>query len=106
MPFCLNVNPSASVVTGSIALCLSSDLIRQTWSPSDFGYHFLSCRATGGDVFDWILEQGYYSEKDASNVIRQVLEAVAYLHNLHIIHRNLKVRRQYTRQISVTLLSP
>lgn len=51
-------------------------------------------RATGGDVFDWILDQGYYTEKDASNVIRQVLEALAYLHTLHIVHRNLKVRRK------------
>ena len=34
-------------------------------------------RATGREVFDWILDQGYYSEKDTSNVIRQVLEAGA-----------------------------
>ncbi|NXU21280.1 CAMKV protein, partial [Pardalotus punctatus] len=47
--------------------------------------------ATGREVFDWILDQGYYSEKDTSNVIRQVLEAVAYLHSLKIVHRNLKV---------------
>ncbi|KAF4803446.1 E3 ubiquitin-protein ligase TRAIP-like protein [Turdus rufiventris] len=46
--------------------------------------------ATGREVFDWILDQGYYSEKDTSNVIRQVLEAVAYLHSLKIVHRNLK----------------
>lgn len=51
-----------------------------------------ACRATGGDVFDWILDQGNYTERDASNVIRQVLEAVAYLHSLNIVHRNLKVR--------------
>lgn len=48
-------------------------------------------RATGREVFDWILDQGYYSERDTSNVIRQVLEAVAYLHSLKIVHRNLKV---------------
>ncbi|KAM8755263.1 caM kinase-like vesicle-associated, like isoform 1-T1 [Acanthopagrus schlegelii] len=47
--------------------------------------------ATGGDVFDWILDQGNYTERDASNVIRQVLEAVAYLHSLNIVHRNLKL---------------
>uniref|UniRef100_A0A8B9H201 CaM kinase-like vesicle-associated a n=1 Tax=Astyanax mexicanus TaxID=7994 RepID=A0A8B9H201_ASTMX len=49
-----------------------------------------SC-ATGREVFDWILDQGYYSERDTSNVIRQVLEAVAYLHSLRIVHRNLKL---------------
>ncbi|NIG60972.1 caM kinase-like vesicle-associated protein [Pontoporia blainvillei] len=48
--------------------------------------------ATGREVFDWILDQGYYSERDTSNVVRQVLEAVAYLHSLKIVHRNLKVR--------------
>uniref|UniRef100_I3J8E8 CaM kinase-like vesicle-associated protein n=1 Tax=Oreochromis niloticus TaxID=8128 RepID=I3J8E8_ORENI len=47
--------------------------------------------ATGREVFDWILDQGYYSERDTSNVMRQVLEAVAYLHSLKIIHRNLKL---------------
>uniref|UniRef100_A0A8C7I7Q7 CaM kinase like vesicle associated n=3 Tax=Oncorhynchus TaxID=8016 RepID=A0A8C7I7Q7_ONCKI len=47
--------------------------------------------ATGREVFDWILDQGYYSEKDTSNVVRQVLEAVAYLHSQRIVHRNLKL---------------
>nr|XP_044992199.1 caM kinase-like vesicle-associated protein isoform X2 [Jaculus jaculus] len=47
--------------------------------------------ATGREVFDWILDQGYYSERDTSNVVRQVLEAVAYLHSLKIVHRNLKL---------------
>lgn len=52
----------------------------------------IMCSATGGDVFDWILDQGNYTERDASNVIKQVLEAVAYLHSLNIVHRNLKVQ--------------
>lgn len=32
-----------------------------------------------------------YSEKDASCVIQQVLEAVSYLHENDIVHRDLKV---------------
>lgn len=59
-------------------------------------YQMCVClRATGGDVFDWILDQGNYTERDAANVIRQVLEAVAYLHSLNIVHRNLKVGFRY-----------
>lgn len=54
-------------------------------------FYLFYLRATGREVFDWILDQGYYSERDTSNVMRQVLEAVAYLHSLHIVHRNLKV---------------
>uniref|UniRef100_A0A8C9SGC0 CaM kinase-like vesicle-associated protein n=1 Tax=Scleropages formosus TaxID=113540 RepID=A0A8C9SGC0_SCLFO len=59
-------------------------------------YLFLEL-ATGREVFDWILDQGYYSERDTSNVIRQVMEAVAYLHSLHIVHRNLKNLVYYNR---------
>ncbi|KAL8212261.1 UNVERIFIED_CONTAM: hypothetical protein K2H54_041486 [Gekko kuhli] len=34
--------------------------------------------ATGREVFDWILDQGYYSERDTSNVIRQLENLVYY----------------------------
>ncbi|KAI5612323.1 caM kinase-like vesicle-associated protein isoform X2 [Silurus asotus] len=54
-------------------------------------FYIIQELATGGDVFDWILDQGNYTERDASRVIRQVLEAVAYLHSLNIVHRNLKL---------------
>ena len=51
----------------------------------------LSCRVTGGELFDRIVEKGSYTEKDASDLIRQILEAVAYLHSIEICHRDLKV---------------
>uniref|UniRef100_A0A8D3B2W8 CaM kinase-like vesicle-associated protein n=1 Tax=Scophthalmus maximus TaxID=52904 RepID=A0A8D3B2W8_SCOMX len=56
--------------------------------------------ATGREVFDWILDQGYYSERDTSNVMRQVLEAVAYLHSLKIVHRNLKLENLVDFQLA------
>lgn len=62
--------------------------------------------ATGREVFDWILDQGYYSERDTSNVVRQVLEAVAYLHSLHIVHRNLKVKFGNTMQQQTSKIRP
>lgn len=54
-------------------------------------------------MFDWILDQGNYTERDASNVIRQVLEAVAYLHSLNIVHRNLKVRSDSLSTLLMTI---
>ena len=47
-------------------------------------YLFTYLRVTGGELFDRIVEKGSYSERDASDLIRQVLEAVSYLHTLGI----------------------
>ncbi|MGH0166376.1 UNVERIFIED_CONTAM: hypothetical protein FKN15_066986 [Acipenser sinensis] len=45
---------------------------------------------TGGELLDRILVRGTYTEKDASRVVGQVLDAVRYLHNMGIVHRDLK----------------
>lgn len=46
---------------------------------------------TGGELFDRIVEKGSYTEKDAADLIRQVLEAVDYMHEQGVVHRDLKV---------------
>ncbi|XP_067683497.1 calcium/calmodulin-dependent protein kinase type 1-like [Haliotis asinina] len=45
---------------------------------------------TGGELFDRIVEKGSYTEKDASNLIKQVLAAVDYMHTKGVVHRDLK----------------
>ncbi|CAG0886420.1 unnamed protein product [Darwinula stevensoni] len=46
---------------------------------------------TGGELFDRIVEKGSYTEKDAADLIRQVLEAVDYMHQQGVVHRDLKI---------------
>lgn len=46
---------------------------------------------TGGELFDRIVQKGSYTEKDAAHLIRQVLEAVDYMHEQGVVHRDLKV---------------
>ncbi|XP_076840311.1 calcium/calmodulin-dependent protein kinase IGb isoform X2 [Brachyhypopomus gauderio] len=53
-------------------------------------YYLVMQLVSGGELFDRILDRGTYSEKDASLVIRQVLEGVSYLHRNGIVHRDLK----------------
>src|SRR5688500_11489206 len=46
--------------------------------------------ASGGELFNQLLQKGSYTEKDASNLVQQILKGVAYLHDHEIVHRDLK----------------
>jgi calcium/calmodulin-dependent protein kinase I len=45
---------------------------------------------SGGELFEKIVELSHYSEKEASQIIRQVLSGVSHLHEKRIVHRDLK----------------
>ncbi|KAG0344191.1 Calcium/calmodulin-dependent protein kinase type 1D, partial [Podila humilis] len=46
--------------------------------------------AEGGELFDQLLQKGYYTEADAARLVHEILLGVEYLHGLEIVHRDLK----------------
>ena len=45
---------------------------------------------SGGELLDRIVDKENYSEKEASDAIRPIVDAIRYCHGIGIIHRDLK----------------
>jgi len=45
---------------------------------------------TGGELFDRIVEKEHYSEKEAADTIRPIVDAIRYCHAMGVCHRDLK----------------
>lgn len=58
--------------------------------------HLITELCTGGELFDRIIEktqsdEGHFSERDAAQLVRDILDAIAYCHDSKgIVHRDLK----------------
>ena len=61
---------------------------------SKHSYYLIMEQCKGGEVFDRIIDhiqnKEMYSEKDAANILRQMMSAIEYCHNNGIAHRDLK----------------
>mmetsp|Transcript_2237 Transcript_2237/g.2532 ORF Transcript_2237/g.2532 Transcript_2237/m.2532 type:complete len:436 (-) Transcript_2237:661-1968(-) len=55
--------------------------------------HMVTEYASGGELFDYLVSRpnGLLSEAQASQLIRQVVSAVAYMHSNKVIHRDIKL---------------
>jgi len=53
-------------------------------------YYLVTELLEGGELFDRIIEKEYYPEKEARDLVKLLLEAMAYCHSKNIAHRDLK----------------
>jgi calcium-dependent protein kinase len=54
-----------------------------------FGSHFYRI-CTGGELFERVIEQEFFSEQYAAYVFKQILDAINYCHKQGVCHRDLK----------------
>ncbi|KAL3522000.1 hypothetical protein ACH5RR_014834 [Cinchona calisaya] len=52
--------------------------------------HIVMELCAGGELFDRIVSRGHYSEKDAAEITRQVVNVVHICHFMGVMHRDLK----------------
>ena len=45
---------------------------------------------SGGELFDKIIAVKHFTERQAADIIRQIISAVFYCHSNNIVHRDLK----------------
>ena len=57
---------------------------------NDDYYYIVMESASGGELFDRLVVQGAYSESQASGIMFEITEAIAYLHQQGIVHCDVK----------------
>lgn len=57
---------------------------------SDKYIHLVFEYLQGGELFERIKQKGFYKEKNAKILMRQLMQSIEFLHQNGIVHRDLK----------------
>jgi calcium-dependent protein kinase len=57
---------------------------------SEYCWYFVEEYVAGGDLYEQICKLQYYNEETASNIMKQIFSFVCYLHQMNIVHRDIK----------------
>lgn len=65
-------------------------------------YYLIMEYVSGGELYDTISKWDYYDEHKAGYILKQILSAVAYMHEKNIVHRDLKPENMLVENKSKT----
>jgi len=57
----------------------------------DGDHYYMVCEKMDMDLFDYVVQHKKFSEEDAAKIIRGMLQALAFLHDIGLIHRDIKL---------------
>jgi hypothetical protein len=63
--------------------------IREIFEDGKYYYLVLDL-VSGGEMFEHLIKMGAYSEQDASRLVKEVADALTFLHGIGIVHGDLK----------------
>lgn len=95
-PYFLNVSCDAfvSTFTFSSLMCsfFPSSACNRLYETFDEGtdFYIVTELVEGGELFDRIVSKAHYTEKEARDLIKSLLETLNYMHTTGVVHRDLK----------------
>ncbi|KAI8071382.1 kinase-like domain-containing protein [Gongronella butleri] len=97
--YALKIIKKSAIAGRENMLDVELDILKQVKHPNIVSMHdlyetdeavYIVTDLCGSELFQQLLTKGSYTEKDASHLVSQILQGLAYLHDHDIIHRDIK----------------
>jgi serine/threonine protein kinase len=56
----------------------------------DLNYYLVMEPMPGGELFDNIMKKECYTEAKSKEIIKPIIDAINYCHQINVVHRNIK----------------